>query len=299
VHDETGGAYLQHLSDSDLELLATGIPDFGGVANPAATIRSRPGMVADLLGHPSAYASVFQPTVDTDVFVTATPFLVFAVAVHRTADDLAGATHVSEWLGPRQRVPVLDVSDLRDFLAGPWRRLFLIELLASYTHVASGSVFVSTRRGWRRQRFSELDPVRLAGLLEVVPDAERPGIYRRLGDVALFLTGVFPDHTARQGFGPIAEGRLLRAGRIRRPDDATLTGGAAGMGDAGAVGLLEQLGRRWYRLAHDTIPSPVPADVRVLGEVAERFGEARRILNLVTDTYLFPFRDRWFRSSAD
>jgi hypothetical protein len=220
-------------------------------------------------------------------FVTATPFLVFAVAVHRTTSELAAATHVSEWFGPRQRVPVLDVSDLRDFLAGPWRRLFLVELLASYTHVASGSVMVSTRRGWRRQRFSELDPVRLAGLLEVVSDAERPGIYRRLGDLALFLTGVFPDHTAQHGFGPVAEGRLLRAGHLRRPDDMP-----------GPVDLLEHLGRRWYRLAHDAIPAPVPRDVRVLGELAERFNQARRILNVVTDRYLFPFRDRWFHSAG-
>jgi hypothetical protein len=29
-------------------------------------------------------------------------------------------------------------------------------------------------------------------------------------------------------------------------------------------------------------------------EVAERFDQARRILNLVADTYLFPFRARWF-----
>ena len=100
-----------------------------------------------------------------------------------------------------------------EFMAPPRHRLFLAELLASYTHVASGSVMVATRRGLRRQRFSELDPVRLAGLLEVVSREERPGILRRMGDLALFLTGVFPDYVARRGFGPIEEGRLLRAGR--------------------------------------------------------------------------------------
>src|SRR6266540_1530599 len=110
---------------------------------------------------------------------------------------------VGEWAGPRQRLPVFDVATLRDFLAAPARRLFLAELLASYVHVASGSVLVQTRRGWRRQRFSELDPVRLAALLDVVPAGERVGIYRRLGDLALFLTGVFPDHTATRAFAPV------------------------------------------------------------------------------------------------
>src|SRR5256885_13132420 len=38
-------------------------------------------------------------------------------------------------------------------------RLFLAELLASYTNVASGSTLVKTSRGWPRHRFSELDPM--------------------------------------------------------------------------------------------------------------------------------------------
>ena len=190
------------------------------------------------------------------------------------------------------------MAELRDFLAAPWRRLFLAELLASYTHVASGSVLVRTPRGFRRQRFSELDPVRLAGLLEVVSEAELPGVLRRLGDVALFLTGVFPDHTARQGFGPVEETRLLRAGGLSRPGGRQAEPGGAGvLGAMGAVGLLEQLGRRWYRGAFELLPRPVPGNVAVLGELPERFGQARRILNLVTERFLFRYRDRWFGAS--
>jgi hypothetical protein len=34
--------------------------------------------------------------------------------------------------------------------------------------------------------------------------------------------------------------------------------------------------------------------VDVLSELAERFIDARRILNVVTDRYLFPFRAQWF-----
>ena len=49
------------------------------------------------------------------------------------------------------------------------------------------------------------------GLLDAVPDAERPGVYRRLGDVSLFLTGVFPDYVTSRAFGPVDAGRLLRA----------------------------------------------------------------------------------------
>src|SRR5690348_10230268 len=47
-----------------------------------------------------------------------------------------------------------------------------------------------------------------AGLLEAVPQAERPGVYRRLGDVTLFLTGVFPDYAATRVLGPVNAARL-------------------------------------------------------------------------------------------
>ena len=290
-------AYLDHLTTADRALLTAEDPEGRGAPGGALEVLSRPGAIERLLSHPPVFDSVFAPARADAPLLGASPFLVFAVAVHRVAADLASATYIREWLGPGRRAPVFDVIPLREFLAAPWHRLFLAELLASYTHVASGSVVVSTRRGWRRQRFSELDPVRLAALLDVVPDAERPGILRRLGDLALFLTGVFPDHLARQGFGPIAEGRLLRAGGIAPGREQTGAGSPAwSLGDPGAVGLLELLGQRWYRAAFDLLAPPVPAAVAVVGELPERFGQARRILNLITDRFLFRYRDQWWGS---
>ena len=159
-------------------------------------------------------------------------------------------------------------------------------------------MLVQTRRGWRRQRFSELDPLRLASLLEVVPEPERVGVYRRLGDLALFLTGVFPDHTATRALGPVAEARLRRTAGLGSGEQRSRAGTGAGAGPislSGTVALLEALGRRWYRLAASTAPLPTPA-LSVVGDVAERFDQARRILNLVTERHLFPFRDRWMTS---
>jgi hypothetical protein len=36
----------------------------------------------------------------------------------------------------------------------------------------------------------------------------------------------------------------------------------------------------------------------VVGEVAERFDQARRVLNLVTDRHLSDHRERWFPGPA-
>ena len=142
----------------------------------------------------------------------------------------------------------------------------------------------------RTRRFSELDPVRLAGLLEAVPQAERPGVYRRLGDVTLFLTGVFPDYAATAVLGPVNAAGLLRAAGLPAAQHERLA-------EAPAIELLEHLGARWYRAARDLAPIPT-ARVAVVGEVADRFRQARRVLNHIADRYLFPPDSPWFTQPA-
>ena len=290
-------AYLEHFTDGDLALLVPDGAEGGSLPELRATLPHRRGGIEDLLNRPQLFESVFAEGGRPDPLVGVSPFLAFAAAVHRTARDLSSATYTAEWVGIGRRTPVFDVAGLREFLARPWYRFFLAELLGSYTHVSSGSVLVTTRRGLRRQRFSELDPVRLAGLLEVVSPAERPGVLRRLGDLALFLTGVFPDYVARRGFAPIERGRLTRAGTLSPPRQAGDGGGSLrpiGSEEDNAVALLEQIGRRSYRAAFHLIDPPVPGNVAVLGELPDRFGDARRILGVVTERFLFAQRDRWF-----
>ena len=138
------------------------------------------------------------------------PFLVFAVAVHRALDDLGDTRFVAERVSPRMQVPVFDAPrPSPSSRLDPSRRYFVVEHLASYTRVISGPVWVQRNNKWRKQRFSELDAPRLAQIVREVPESDRPGIYRRLGDLALFLTGVFPDHTT--------PARQARAGRARAP----------------------------------------------------------------------------------
>jgi hypothetical protein len=292
-----GPGYTEHLTPGDWTLLArAGGFDDRDAGAVAAALRGGPEATERLLASESVARAVFghgEPD-DADPLLRASPFLVFAVAVQRGVAELASATYVHEWAGPRQRLPVLGADDLRSFLDDPLRRLFLVELLASYTHVTSGTTWTRTRHGWRRQRFSELDLVRLASRLDAVPEAEHAGVYRRLGDLSLFLTGVFPDHTAERTFRPLDVQRLGRA--------AGASGAGAGLVEAmetrGAVGLLEQLGARWYHLASRATAGPVTGTMQVVDVVADRFTQARRVLNHLTDRYLFPVRPDWFGSSG-
>jgi len=268
-------AYREHLTAGDLAALAE---------------VSRERELTAVLSSREAEEIVFGRGPGFDEWRAVSPFLTFAVAVHLVAERLAHASYIEEWIGPRRRVPVFAVAPLRQLVDDPLRRFFFVELLSSYTHVASGSTWVATRRGWRRRRFSELDPVQLAGLLEAVPRSELPGVFRRLGDLALFLTGVFPDHTATTSLGrPSAEARLMRSAGVQpsRVEPGSLS----------TFELLERLGARWYGLAVQRSAAP-SASVQALETIAAQFTDARRFLNVVTDTYLFPLRDQWFGRPA-
>jgi hypothetical protein len=285
-----GSDYAEHVTDADLRLLAAVAGNApagrGGGDAGTAGLRRDPDALQELLADPRVFEAVFgAEAVAAGEAVLVSPFLAFAVAIHRAAADLESVGYVPERSLSRQRVPVFDAPELRDFLSSAARRLFLTELLASFTRVASGRYRVSAGGRSGTRRFSELDPVRLAGLLDAVPEESRPGVYRRLGDVALFLSGVFPDYVAGRAFGPVSAARLLRAAQVPPRERERLAA-------APDIELLEHLGARWYRSALALAPVRT-ARLGVVAEVADRFRQARRVLNHVADRYLLGPDSPW------
>jgi hypothetical protein len=244
-----------------------------------ALLRAEPERMRALLESPELEALLFDAD---EPLILASPRLVFRVLVNRALRHIQEANFVEEWVGPGRRVPVFDVEALRAFVAESGHREMLADLLASYTRVASGTFWVRTASGWRRRRYSELDPVRLASLLEVVPGPERATVYRRLGDLSLFLSGVFPEYALRHPLPPRQVEllrQMLQGGP--GPDEALRAGPAAPVG----LWVLEWLGRQAYGLAD-------------MEEVAVGFRAGRRFLNLLAARYLMPSRERWFPAAG-
>jgi hypothetical protein len=257
ARDTVARRYGEHLTDRDLLVLA------GGEAGRVPALRRYPELVLDLLDRPSVTDAVLSARRDEPGrFRHVSPFLVFAAAVHRTGDALVGRLHAPDRTAPRSRVPIFDGPALAAFAAEPAHRLFLAELLASYARLASGVVWRRDARGWRQQRWDELDLPRLADLLASLPEDQRPGVYRRLGDGALFLAGVFPEYAERTFGGP----GLARLSRLTGRDEGPVTE------------LLEQLAGRAYTRVGDAVPPDVAGSPHL----------ARRVLALVADRHLFP-----------
>jgi hypothetical protein len=279
---------LDDLPHSDLQLLLDAV---GEDPADAAALRARPDRIEALAADPRV-AQRLRGDPEADPLLRASPALVFLVLLQRTLSELSRTPFVEEDIGPRERVPLFDTATLRDFAAARARRLFLVELLASYTRVESGTMWLRTDQGWRRRRFSELDPVHLAHLLETASDAERPALCRRIGDLCLFLCGVVPQYVQAHPLEPRDIVRIRRTfdtigEPIHGPGELVLAAGGQG-----PRWLMEWLGAQAYRVAA-RLTGPCPAS-DLLGEVADRLAQARRILDLLTRRHLGPLAGRWF-----
>jgi hypothetical protein len=125
----------------------------------------------------------------------------------------------------------------------------------------------------------------LALWIDQVLPRDRITLLRRLGDLSLFLTGVFPDHTGSRPLRPVDAERLGRTIGMTADemlvlcDRSVLTPG---------LDALESLGSRWYGAAVEGGGLPP-----VVGDVAARFRSARRVLNHVADRYLYRLDTGW------
>ncbi|MGH7777643.1 MAG: hypothetical protein ACREPI_10770 [Candidatus Dormibacterales bacterium] len=200
-----------------------------------------------------------------DPLILAHPATVFRDLLQETLGHLDSTGYVVEWLPPR-RLPVFDVQPLRDYGAVEANRERLVALLASFVRIASGSVWERSGGRWRRRRYSELNPVDLAEL----------GAMSRLGDLALFMSGVFPEHVASH---PPTPTELARLGRLlgREPGELARSGKP--------FWVMEWVGRSAYeRAGHEPL--------------ARDFRTARRLLNVLTGRHLFAIRRQWLAGSS-
>jgi hypothetical protein len=89
----------------------------------------------------------------------------------------------------------------------------------------------------------------------------------------------------------VAEQRLRRITRLSSDGPHDLP---RAVSDLGAVGLFEMVGELAYRTAVNGVPRPLTHSMRVVDDIATHFRMARRVLNLVTERYLFPMRSEFF-----
>ena len=221
----------------------------------------------DFLDNLVASERLFERIMAEDsVALRITPKLFFSVLLGRARKDLEVVAYTVETRSS-QIIPVFDTPKVVELLSDRSVRRYLSEVLASFTRIQSFTWRVRVRnRVWYKRRFSDLDVDSLIRLCGSLDEDSRFPMYRRIGDVCLFMAGMFPEHVLHQGH---AEARAVVARAARRNLEE-----------------YERDGKRFYRLAAKHEAAKKMGLSEVLRTLAERFTLAEKPLTFLSQRYL-------------
>jgi hypothetical protein len=212
---------------------------------------------------------------DDRAILELSPRFLFTILLRRIRSDLATIPYTVERVDSGGRLVVFDAGVVHELLKVSEMFDYLVELLVSFERVETLTVrHTHRRRDVRRLNTLSIDDMmELAGMVEA---SMRPMVFQRIGDIALFTTGIFPD-AIRSTPRRLLMSPLAPPERKRRWE----------MED------YEGEGRRFYRLAADLLAGSHPLLARVLARLAEDFTIARKPLSVLADRYVAWARPHW------
>ena len=227
--------------------------------------------------------SLFEQVMnDDEVFLHVSPALYFEILLRKAHSELRVSTYTVERLG-RESIPVFDTDEVLEFMKRPRIIEYLATMLASFMKIQSFVVPVRVRRGVRRRvRYNDMDVDSLIKFASNADPIDRFGYYKRIGDVCLFVSGVFPGHTHRD-YQQLAGGKpaaIPRTWRMRR-----------------SVEDYEREGTRFYRLAQEHPTARTLELAGVFGVLRENFASARKPLTYMANRFLHAGKHQVFGSN--
>ncbi len=205
-----------------------------------------------------------------EAFVNISPVLYFEILLLKAFKELEVATHTVEQVG-KQSIPVFDTREVAEVLARSEVLRYLAQMLASFTRIRSYVISVRVRKGIRRRvRYNDMDIDSLLHFCATVDEEQRFGIYKRIADVCLFLSSVFPEHTlSRHQYTTSSQVRPMPVGRLRR-----------------SLQDYEEEGRRFYGLVEEHPTARILKLSEVFGLLRNHFNAARKPLSFIASHYL-------------
>ncbi|MBV9672456.1 MAG: hypothetical protein JO076_06470 [Verrucomicrobia bacterium] len=247
------------LTESDLhfvvESVATKRRDYDHIVE---LVRDKDDLLEQMLKDPRIFQRLSK---DEKVFVRISPYLLFLLLLIRLTEDLKTKQYVFESDRRGKQIPVFEASSIAEMLSKLSIRNYLAEMLASFARTSSGAVRWKERGSWHKRSFSDMDIDDLIELARISEPETRPSLFKRVGDVALFVSGIFPECAT------IAVHRSPQVSFSKR-----------------SLVDYEKQGKSFYILAarhtNDSNRSPI------FTELAERFTTARRALNTLSDHFI-------------
>jgi len=216
---------------------------------------------------------------DDELFLKISPTLFFEILLRKAVNDLEGVGYTVE-RSSTMRIPIFDTKDVVELLTKESLLIYLADMLSSFTKIESYTISFRVRKGvWKKIRFNDLDIFSLMSFCEAVEDDYRLGFYKRIGDICLFILGIFPDYAERDYRYPFSgqvRPQTRRKTRIS-PED------------------YEKEGRRFYKLAAEHQSAKELDLSEVFWALHGNFQKAKKPLNFIAEHYLQYKRHDFFR----
>ncbi|HEY3247813.1 MAG TPA: hypothetical protein VGK88_05945 [bacterium] len=271
---------LQRLTDADVIFIASTVsPE--NAAGAAVRLRADEAWLDRMLDDDRVAHRLRD---DTQAIAWVSPWLLFSVLLRSVRRELCGTSYTVEQFGG-ERIAVFDARRAGELLADPRVADYLVELLASFTRISSFTVAVEEEGRVHRRRFSDVSSEDMLALAALVPDELRFPFLRRIADIALFTTGVFPESVLPWHAPP---GR--RSAHTGLP--ATVPWSARR-----TLEDYEEEGRRFYRLASEHVMAKRAGMAELLATLADAFPLARKPLSFMASQYIGTSRMMIFGSS--
>jgi hypothetical protein len=258
-------------NDRDLQLVVQVLmPEYKDRKRMIRILKSDEDILEGMLKDDKLFKYIMD---DPESIIKISPNLLFTVLLNRVKCNLENQSYTVE-RQDRHQVLIFDSKEVVDLLHDKRILRYLADLMVSFVRINSYSVHIRVKRGvWRKFRFSDFDIDSLIRYSQMIEADRRFQSYKRIADICLFVTGVFPDYI--NTFRKQSTLRLGVAAQKRREEFA-------------------EHGRYFYRAASRQRTAQILELNDVLLQLSENFTLATKPLTLMTSRYLGFIKEKLF-----
>ena len=217
---------------------------------------------------------------DDSLIASISPRFLFDILLRVAYSELENRAYTVERTANHE-IPVFDSPEVVRFLSNKAVLRYLADMLASFTRIESFTMPVRVRKGvWRRIRYNDMDLDSLLRFCQTVDEERRFGYYKRIADICLFISGIFPEYATRNRHLPSTDRTKTGLfGRLRR-----------------SIEDYEEEGRRFYRLAGEHSDARLLHLTEIFHQLQDEFNLAKKPLNYISENFLRFRRGKLFPS---
>lgn len=204
-----------------------------------------------------------------NAFVRISPYLYFELLLRQAIRDIKRDAYTLERVGYKTRVPVFDSQKVLEILSRDEIRDYLVELLVSFIRVNQFTIYFRRGKGiYYKKVLSDMDFDLLVEMSEMVDEPYRFVFLKRAGDLALFLSGIFPEQLFGEQSYSLARNKRSIPWANKGED-------------------LEKKGSELYRKASESEVAKEKELSSTLTTMADNFTFTKKPLNVMADRYLY------------